>query len=203
MTNGAARMRKSEHTQLSAVARIAVHSADVGLSALTYGSAAKAAHLSKGGVQRLFPSLSVLHAAVLSKTGELMLRALFRDFHVRAKSEQCQDFQARWAAWILGERIAREWATAVPALIPMVGFAMPAPCGYLASYGVLLSSELLALQSQIYSQLQARCRAQLDLSEDQFERLWDRACALRGRALQGDEQIHRALLRFLLPINAA
>jgi hypothetical protein len=194
-------MRKSEHTQLAAVARIAVHSAEIGLSNLSYGAAAKAAHLSKGGVQRLFPTLSALQAAVLSKTGELMLRALFRDFHVLTNVEQCQDFQARWAAWILGERLARECAASVPVLIPMVGFAMPAPCAYLASYGVTLSPDLHAIQAQIYQQLQLLCAQRLGIGDEKFERAWDLACALRARSTQGDEQIHRALLRFLMPIK--
>jgi len=94
-------MRKSEHTELATLSRLAVMASREGLSNITYGSAASAAHLSRGAMQRLFPDKAALQATVLAHAVKLM--------HTHIFAYDCIDLlrfaqaRARWADWISGD----------------------------------------------------------------------------------------------------
>ena len=94
-------MRKSEHTELATLSRLAVLASKEGLSNISYGSAALAAHLSKGAIQRLFPDKMALQTTVLAHAVKLMRAHIFEYDHIEtilfAKT------RARWADWISGD----------------------------------------------------------------------------------------------------
>lgn len=94
-------MKKSEHTELATLSRLAVLASADGLSNITYGSAAIAAHLSKGAMQRLFPDKAALQATVLAHAVKLMRVHIFEYDHIEKTSfaRTC----ARWADWISGD----------------------------------------------------------------------------------------------------
>ena len=94
-------MRKSEHTELATLSRLAVLASTDGLSNITYGSAAAAAHLSKGAMQRLFPDKAALQATVLAHAVKLMRVQLFEYDHIESLS--FARTRARWADWISGD----------------------------------------------------------------------------------------------------
>lgn len=94
-------MRKSEHTELATLSRLAVLASREGLNSITYGSAANAAHLSKGAMQRLFPDKAALHTAVLAHTIKLMHAYIFEYDHIEMSS--LARTRARWADWISGD----------------------------------------------------------------------------------------------------
>jgi AcrR family transcriptional regulator len=91
-------MRKSEHTELSILSRLAVLASENGLHHLSYGSAAEAAHLSKGALQRIFPDKLALESAVLAHANKLMLAQVFQYDRILFSSAL-----ANWAKWISGD----------------------------------------------------------------------------------------------------
>jgi hypothetical protein len=70
-------MKKSEHTEIYTLTRLAIFASLYGLSELTYGSAAKASHLSRGAIQRIFPSKSELHRQTLLHAHTLLCGYVF------------------------------------------------------------------------------------------------------------------------------
>ena len=94
-------MRKSEHTELATLSRLAVLASTDGLSNITYGSAAIAAHLSKGAMQRLFPDKAALQSTVLAHAVKLMHAHIFEYDHI--ESVRFATTRARWAGWISGD----------------------------------------------------------------------------------------------------
>ena len=94
-------MRKSEHTELATLSRLAVLASTDGLSNITYGSAAIAAHLSKGAMQRLFPDKAALQSTVLAHAVKLMQAHIFEYDHIDSVS--FAKTRARWADWISGD----------------------------------------------------------------------------------------------------
>ena len=94
-------MRKSEHTELATLSRLAVLASREGLSSISYGSAAAAAHLSKGAMQRLFPDKAALQATVLTHAIKLMRAHIFEYDHIQ--SLNFEFVHARWADWISGD----------------------------------------------------------------------------------------------------
>ena len=94
-------MRKSEHTELASLSRLAVLASRDGLHNITYGSAAAAAHLSKGAIQRLFPDKMALQSTVLAHAVKLMRVQLFEYDHIEAVT--FARTRARWADWISGD----------------------------------------------------------------------------------------------------
>ncbi len=94
-------MRKSEHTELATLSRLAVLASLEGLSNITYGSAAIAAHLSKGAMQRLFPDKAALQTTVLAHAVSLMHAHIFEYDHIEAPL--FAKTRTRWADWISGD----------------------------------------------------------------------------------------------------
>ena len=94
-------MRKSEHTELATLSRLAVLASTDGLSNITYGSAAAAAHLSKGAMQRLFPDKAALQTTVLAHAVKLMRAHIFKYDHI--ESPIFAHTRVRWADWISGD----------------------------------------------------------------------------------------------------
>ena len=94
-------MRKSEHTELATLSRLAVLASREGLNNITYGNAASAAHLSRGAMQRLFPDKATLQASVLAHAVKLMRAQVFEYDHIKISS--LAQTRARWAAWISGD----------------------------------------------------------------------------------------------------
>ncbi len=94
-------MRKSEHTELATLSRLAVLASTDGLSNITYGSAAAAAHLSRGAMQRLFPDKAALQATVLAHAVKLMHAHIFEYDDIKTLS--LKHARARWADWISGD----------------------------------------------------------------------------------------------------
>ena len=94
-------MRKSEHTELATLSRLAVLASVEGLSNITYGSAAIAAHLSKGAMQRLFPDKAALQTTVLAHAVRLMHAHIFEYDHIEVPL--LTKTRARWADWISGD----------------------------------------------------------------------------------------------------
>jgi AcrR family transcriptional regulator len=88
-------MKKSEHTEIFTLTRLAVFASQHSLAALTYGNAAEAAHLSRGAIQRIFPSKSILQQQTLQHAARLL------EAHVFAPDKF--DYAARWADWIEGK----------------------------------------------------------------------------------------------------
>ncbi len=94
-------MRKSEHTELASLSRLAVLASRDGLNNITYGSAAAAAHLSKGAIQRLFPDKAALQSTVLAHVVKLMRVHLFEYDYIEAVT--FARTRERWADWISGD----------------------------------------------------------------------------------------------------
>ncbi len=94
-------MKKSEHTELATLSRLAVLASREGLNSITYGSAASAAHLSKGAMQRLFADKAALHTAVLAHAIKLMHAYIFEYDHIEINT--LARARARWADWISGD----------------------------------------------------------------------------------------------------
>ncbi len=94
-------MRKSEHTELATLSRLAVLASREGLNNITYGTAASAAHLSKGAMQRLFPDKATLQATVLAHAVKLMHAHIFEYDHIEIVT--LERARARWADWISGD----------------------------------------------------------------------------------------------------
>lgn len=94
-------MRKSEHTELASLSRLAVLASREGLSNITYSRAAAAAHLSKGAMQRLFPDKAALQATVLAHAVKLMRAHIFAYDHIQSLSFELA--RTRWADWISGD----------------------------------------------------------------------------------------------------
>lgn len=94
-------MRKSEHTELASLSRLAVLASREGLSNISYGSAAAAAHLSKGAMQRLFPDKAALQVTVLAHAVKLMRAHIFAYDHIQSLSFELA--RTRWADWISGD----------------------------------------------------------------------------------------------------
>ena len=94
-------MRKSEHTEIATLSRLAVLASTEGLSNITYGSAAIAAHLSRGAMQRLFPDKAALQTTVLAHAVKLMHAHTFEYDHI--ESVCFAKTRARWADWISGD----------------------------------------------------------------------------------------------------
>jgi AcrR family transcriptional regulator len=104
-------MKKSEHTELAILSRLAVLASDRGLQNLSYGNAAEAAHVSKGSLQRLFPDKSLMHSEVLRQAVRLMTSYVFQYVRIEMNDDVnfernlAQEWQAtltRLAAWISG-----------------------------------------------------------------------------------------------------
>lgn len=94
-------MRKSEHTELATLSRLAVYTSVNGLQNLSYGNAAKAAHLSRGALQRLFPDSESMHLAVIGHVAQLLDQYIFQYDRIEKLSlELCL---RRWTHWICGE----------------------------------------------------------------------------------------------------
>jgi AcrR family transcriptional regulator len=105
-------MKKSEHTELAILSRLAVLASDRGLQNLSYGNAAQAAHVSKGALQRLFPDKSLMHSEVLHQAVRLMTSYVFQYVRIemsddvnseRNISQEWQATLTRLAAWISGD----------------------------------------------------------------------------------------------------
>jgi hypothetical protein len=88
-------MKKSEHTEIFTLTRLAVFASQNSLAALTYGHAAEAAHLSRGAIQRIFPSKTMLQQQTLQHAARLL------EAHVFAPGKS--DHAMRWADWIEGK----------------------------------------------------------------------------------------------------
>jgi hypothetical protein len=103
-------MRKSEHTELATLSRLAVLASTDGVAALTYGSASNAAHLSRGAIQRLFPDKSRLQCGVFLHASKLMHAHVFATARLpEERGNPVKDNQnisnviSRWADWISGD----------------------------------------------------------------------------------------------------
>jgi AcrR family transcriptional regulator len=99
-------MRKSEHTELASLTRLAVHASSHGLSSLSYANAASTAHTSKGALQRVFPSKLALQLAILHHAVALLTAHLFGVADVRKPlldAQAARTLVARWADWISGD----------------------------------------------------------------------------------------------------
>ena len=94
-------MRKSEHTELATLSRLAVLASREGLSNMTYGSAAVAAHLSRGAMQRLFPDKAALQTTVLAHAVKLLHTHVFEYDHI--ETPNLLQTLTRWADWISGD----------------------------------------------------------------------------------------------------
>lgn len=94
-------MRKSEHTELATLSRLAVYASLNGLHNLSYGNAAKAAHLSKGALQRLFPDSERMQLAVIRHVAQLLTQSIFH--YDRIENESIDDCLQRWTRWICGD----------------------------------------------------------------------------------------------------
>ncbi len=103
-------MRKSEHTELATLSRLAVLASNEGLVGLTYGSASTAAHLSKGAIQRLFIDKMSLQQGVFLHAVKLMQAHVFDSAPVthdsapaKTGAQILQNTLTRWADWISGD----------------------------------------------------------------------------------------------------
>jgi AcrR family transcriptional regulator len=105
-------MKKSEHTELAILSRLAVLASERGLQNLSYGNAAEAAHVSKGALQRLFPDKSLMQSEVLRQAVRLMTSYVFQYVRIEMSSDVnfernlAQEWQAtltRLATWISGD----------------------------------------------------------------------------------------------------
>ena len=94
-------MRKSEHTELATLSRLAVYVSNNGLHNLSYGNAAQAAHLSKGALQRLFPDSERMQLAVIRHSAQLLSQHVFQ--YDRIEADSIKRHLQRWALWICGE----------------------------------------------------------------------------------------------------
>ena len=94
-------MRKSEHTELATLSRLAVYVSLNGLQNLSYGNAAGTAHLSKGALQRLFPDSERMQLAVIRHAAQLLTQHVFQ--YDRIEIDSIQQHLRRWASWICGE----------------------------------------------------------------------------------------------------
>lgn len=94
-------MRKSEHTELATLSRLAVYVSVHGLDNLTYGHAAQAAHLSKGALQRLFPDRERMQLAVVCHAAQLLNQHVFQ--YDRIGTTTLSTHLQRWSAWICGD----------------------------------------------------------------------------------------------------
>ena len=105
-------MRKSEHTELASLSRLAVFVSVNGLHQLSYGSASSAAHLSRGALQRIFPDKFAMEDAVIEHTTRLINSHLFQYERTEASDvvanamtsdQQLEECLQRWAQWISGD----------------------------------------------------------------------------------------------------
>jgi AcrR family transcriptional regulator len=92
-------MKKSEHTEIYTLTRLAVFASIHGLSELTYGSAAKASHLSRGAIQRLFPSKTELQRHTLEHAFVLLCNYVFSPTQPALPGGS----PIRWVDWIEGK----------------------------------------------------------------------------------------------------
>jgi AcrR family transcriptional regulator len=97
-----------------------VHASVVGVSALTYGDGARAAHLSKGGLQRYFASKEAMQIAVLRHGYTLMIEATFGFARERAPRHNPEEAHkmafSRWLQWIGGELALPGGCILIPSL---------------------------------------------------------------------------------------
>ena len=89
-------MNKSDHTKLQILARLAEYASVEGLSALTYGTAAEAAHLSRGALQRYFSTREQMLVAVLDHTMTMLHTTVF------LISRTPEETRAKWFRWLDG-----------------------------------------------------------------------------------------------------
>ena len=71
-------MRKSEHSKLQILSRLAEYASVHGLWALTFGTAAATAYVSKGGLQRYFANKEAMQLAVLEHVAATLDETVFK-----------------------------------------------------------------------------------------------------------------------------
>jgi hypothetical protein len=115
-------VKKADHTELAILSRLLLRASVVGVAALTYGEAAASAHLSRGGLQRYFPTAADMQMAVLTYGYARMEEATFGWATETAARSQSSPEDAhemafsRWLSWIGGDLALPGGCILIPAL---------------------------------------------------------------------------------------